>query len=405
MNKTIILAFLFSFIVLSANGSAYMNDWWGRVTINGVPAEDGTQVAVYSVSTDEFLDSTTVGEFTSGYYLLHVNLTVGEYVYFIVNGYAVVDQEPQQVTDEPVDHELDLSVTDQDQDGYSVGYEGYAGPYKDCNDSDPEVNPNASEICNGIDDNCNNQIDENVCQITYYCDSDGDGHYDKNPDGTCNTYNCVPEGCVDTQGDDCNDNNPNIHPGVLDFCDGIDNNCDGIDNGCGGGGGGFGGGAGGSISCTVNWTCTDWSECYPNGTQYRTCTDTNNCGTSYGKPEEERPCTYIQPSESRTCEENWTCTEWSECSPDGIQTRTCVDVNECGTEENKPEEERSCQYKPVTTESEGKESQQQGFDLVGYVINNPATFYGISLIIIFVIVIALYKKAKGPTGYQYKPQE
>lgn len=37
----------------------------------------------------------------------------------------------------------------------------------------------------------------------------------------------------------------------------------------------------------------------------------------------------------------WACTRWSVCSED-IQTRSCVDVNECGTDENKPFEEKRC---------------------------------------------------------------
>ena len=41
------------------------------------------------------------------------------------------------------------------------------------------------------------------------------------------------------------------------------------------------------------------------------------------------------------CREEWNCSEWSECV-DGQQTRTCVDLNQCGTVENKPEEVQEC---------------------------------------------------------------
>lgn len=42
-----------------------------------------------------------------------------------------------------------------------------------------------------------------------------------------------------------------------------------------------------------------------------------------------------------SCTEDWTCTAWSACSG-GVQTRTCTDLNSCGTEVNKPAESRSC---------------------------------------------------------------
>ncbi len=50
--------------------------------------------------------------------------------------------------------------TDNDGDGYGLGCP--AGD--DCNDSDPKVNPGASEICaDGVDNNCNGDIDEAGC--------------------------------------------------------------------------------------------------------------------------------------------------------------------------------------------------------------------------------------------------
>lgn len=41
------------------------------------------------------------------------------------------------------------------------------------------------------------------------------------------------------------------------------------------------------------------------------------------------------------CNENWNCTQWSECI-EGMQTRNCEDLNNCQTENNKPMENRSC---------------------------------------------------------------
>ncbi|MCO4771674.1 MAG: hypothetical protein KDA24_16700, partial [Deltaproteobacteria bacterium] len=94
---------------------------------------------------------------------------------------------------------------DADQDGTFDGDEPdcvaeYTAAAVDCDDSDPDVFPGNIEDCvNGIDDNCNGQIDEDT-------DADGDGY------STC--------------GDDCDDTDSNINPSVVELCDGIDQNCD-----------------------------------------------------------------------------------------------------------------------------------------------------------------------------------
>ena len=49
------------------------------------------------------------------------------------------------------------------------------------------------------------------------------------------------------------------------------------------------------------------------------------------------------------CIENWRCTHWSDCSMEGVQIRTCVDINECGTSAQKPNETRTCVYSPSPT--------------------------------------------------------
>ncbi len=64
-----------------------------------------------------------------------------------------------------------LAVDDPDIDG-----DGYPASV-DCNDNDPSVHPDASEICNGVDDNCSGVIDDVV-----YPDDPNDG-IDNNMDG------------------------------------------------------------------------------------------------------------------------------------------------------------------------------------------------------------------------------
>ena len=55
--------------------------------------------------------------------------------------------------------------------------EGLSSLPLDCNDFNAEINPNSEELCNGIDEDCDGFIDENV-GITFYVDSDADGYSD-----------------------------------------------------------------------------------------------------------------------------------------------------------------------------------------------------------------------------------
>ena len=65
------------------------------------------------------------------------------------------------------------------------------------------------------------------------------------------------------------------------------------------------GGSGGS--CLPRWTCTEWSACSIEGKQTRTCTDSLRCGVSTGKPTETQTCTYVAPVVAKP-EENKTTT-------------------------------------------------------------------------------------------------
>ncbi|MCP4810510.1 MAG: hypothetical protein GY913_09370 [Proteobacteria bacterium] len=106
-------------------------------------------------------------------------------------------------------------VEDHDEDGEDTTL--------DCDDTDGAVWSGADEVCNGIDDNCDGDIDSDAIDMgTWYLDEDGDGY------GTDELVACEqPEGSADHP-DDCDDTSAEIHPlaeEVLD--DGIDNDCDG----------------------------------------------------------------------------------------------------------------------------------------------------------------------------------
>ncbi len=89
---------------------------------------------------------------------------------------------------------------------------------------DGEVLP-ATEVCNGLDDNCNGIVDDGFTIAVYFHDGDGDGFGDIADPGirTCNR----PPSSATVTGD-CNDDNPDIHPGATEIPgDDIDSNCDG----------------------------------------------------------------------------------------------------------------------------------------------------------------------------------
>jgi len=104
-----------------------------------------------------------------------------------------------------------------------------------------------------------------------------------------------------------------------------------------------------TFSCVPNWTYSAWSACNSSGQQTRTATDLNNCGTIAGREALIRNCTYT-PS-AAACTPDWDCTSWApeECPKNETQTRTCTDLNNCGTSAGKPSETKSCVYEGGST--------------------------------------------------------
>lgn len=95
----------------------------------------------------------------------------------------------------------------------------------DCDDNNNAVNPNATEICDGIDNNCDGQEDEGLTFLNYYFDGDNDGFGIGNP-----IISCTPIAGYATLNGDCDDSNNSAYPGAIDTQgNGIDENCDGVD--------------------------------------------------------------------------------------------------------------------------------------------------------------------------------
>ncbi|WP_141588363.1 putative metal-binding motif-containing protein [Myxococcus sp. AB056] len=101
---------------------------------------------------------------------------------------------------------------------------GYSTTLGDCDDARAEAYPGAPELCNGLDDNCDGQIETGVVNKVWYLDKDRDGFGLNGP----GTEACDPpsELHVEVTGD-CNDARADIHPNAVEACNGVDDNCDG----------------------------------------------------------------------------------------------------------------------------------------------------------------------------------
>ena len=97
---------------------------------------------------------------------------------------------------------------------------GYTTNDLDCDDGNGAVNPNAAEVCNGLDENCNGVIDEGV-ETAYYYDGDADGW----GDSSTMILSCNAPAQHVLQNGDCDDVDPDIYPSNQEVCDSIDNNC------------------------------------------------------------------------------------------------------------------------------------------------------------------------------------
>ncbi|MDD5254258.1 MAG: putative metal-binding motif-containing protein [Candidatus Nanoarchaeia archaeon] len=106
------------------------------------------------------------------------------------------------------------------EEGYNALVDG------DCNDNNALINPGMQESCNGIDDNCNLEIDEEDALgcVNYYYDNDKDNY-------GIDDYKClcaIKDLYTAPVNGDCDDTNANVNPSVQESCNNIDDNCDGF---------------------------------------------------------------------------------------------------------------------------------------------------------------------------------
>jgi hypothetical protein len=125
------------------------------------------------------------------------------------------------------------SYADDDGDGFGVGASaestcgvpaGRAAVDGDCDDEDAASYPGNPERCDAVDNDCNGAIDEDLPTSAYFVDADGDGYGDP----AHSAEGCGPVDGLVADGTDCDDAEAAASPGLIEICDGIDNDCDRI---------------------------------------------------------------------------------------------------------------------------------------------------------------------------------
>lgn len=98
----------------------------------------------------------------------------------------------------------------------------------DCDDTSALARPGGTEACDGVDNNCNGEVDEGFLpQKTVFPDQDKDGAGDPAaPLAICAAAARLPSGYTDNNGD-CAPTDATRFPGQVEFCNGLDDDCDG----------------------------------------------------------------------------------------------------------------------------------------------------------------------------------
>jgi hypothetical protein len=153
-----------------------------------------------------------------------------------------VDDDCDGLTDDEDDSLSDPAnwYADTDADGYGdasvtvsacVQPSGHVSDDTDCDDTRPDINPGATEVCDSddTDEDCDGLVNEDDDSLsdaaTWYPDADTDGYGDA---AAASTACDPPTGHVSDDAD-CDDTDAAVNPGATEVCNGgIDDDCDGL---------------------------------------------------------------------------------------------------------------------------------------------------------------------------------
>ena len=139
--------------------------------------------------------------------------------------FACSPDDPRQPSGETVDVDDTGERPPPDDSAPDVDADDDGAPASvDCDDGNPAVNPDADEVCNGIDDDCDGFIDVGaVDAFLLYTDADGDGFGGGAGMPTCDASAGI------ANGGDCDDANASVNPAACeDPFDGVDDDCSGV---------------------------------------------------------------------------------------------------------------------------------------------------------------------------------
>jgi len=136
--------------------------------------------------------------------------------------------------------------------------------------------------------------------------------------------------------------------------------------------------------CPPGQSCRADGICYtPSGGGGGGFLPTTTTTGAAGGSTEETTQTNQTGTQQQQCQERWVCSEWSECI-NGVQTRTCRDENNCGTNNNEPFTSQPC-----SPEERKEEKTSEGVRITGLfaLLSNPV--YALTFILGIIAVIAI----------------